>query len=113
MLSPWHLRQHRVFVDNLYELQSPLGFPVVLECLSVSLHSFCVPYLYSDLNYCACVLVGVGPISVGLVIVPRLGTTLLWTVVAIINSPDCRNNLSKLLADACIQLLRMDAIDPI
>jgi hypothetical protein len=42
-----------------------------------------------------------------------LGTTLLWTVVAIINSPDCRNNLSKLLADACIQLLRMDAIDPI
>jgi hypothetical protein len=80
---------------------------------SMSLHSFCDPYLYSDLNYCTCVLVGVGPISVGLVLVPRLGTTLLWTVVAINNSPDCRNNLSELLVDACIQLLRMDPVDPI
>jgi hypothetical protein len=70
MLSPWHLPQHRFFVDNLSEFPSPLGFHVVVECCSMSLHSFCVPYLYSDLNYCARVLVGVGPIGVGLVIVP-------------------------------------------
>jgi hypothetical protein len=109
MLSPWHLRRHCVFVDNLSELKefedfSPLGFPVVMQCS---------PYLYSDLNYCARVLVGVGPISVGPVLVPRLGTTLLWTVVAIINSPDCRNNQSELLVDVCIQLLCMEPVDPI
>jgi hypothetical protein len=45
VMSFRHLRRHRVFVDNLSELQSPLGFSVAAECCSVSLHSFCVPVL--------------------------------------------------------------------
>jgi hypothetical protein len=41
-------------------------------------------------------------VVVSLAIPMAIGTTFLWTCVVIINSPDCRNNLSELLAHTCI-----------
>jgi hypothetical protein len=46
-------------------------------------------------------------VVVSLAIPMAIGTSFLWTCVAIINFPDSRNNLSELLADTCIELNRV------
>jgi hypothetical protein len=79
-----------------------------VECLTVSFCSACV---YRSLVLVLELLVAIHHVAKvyspfldmsNLVVSLVIRTTYLLICVVIINSPDCRNNLSELVADTCI-----------